>query len=128
QGFEVLLVDPSYTKQIKGRPKTDRHDAQWIYRLHSVGLLAAAFRPDGPTCVLRAYLRQRANLIRYAGQHIQHLHKALEQMNLKLNNVLCSLTGTTGQQIVRAILRGTRDPAKLAALRHPNCHATAAEI
>jgi transposase len=128
EGLEVLLVDPSYTKQIRGRPKTDKRDAQWIYRLHSVGLLAAAFRPDGDTCVLRSYLRQRANLIRYASQHILHMHKALEQMNLKLNNVLSSLTGSTGQQIIRAILRGTRDPQKLAALRNHNCHATAPEI
>ncbi len=65
-GFEVLLVDPSYTKQVKGRPKTDRLDCQWIYRLHSVGLLAAAFRPDEKTCALRAYLRQRAQ--RHHGQ------------------------------------------------------------
>jgi transposase len=128
EGLEVFLVDPSYTKQIRGRPKTDKRDAQWIYRLHSVGLLAAAFRPDGDTCVLRSYLRQRANLIRYASQHIQHMHKALEQMNLKLNNVLSSLTGATGQQIIRAILRGTRDPQKLAALRNYRCQATPAEI
>jgi transposase len=64
EGFEVILVDPSYSHQLRGRPKTDRRDCQWIYRLHSVGLLAAAFRPDEPTCRLRAYLRQRANLRR----------------------------------------------------------------
>jgi Transposase len=82
EGFEVLLVDPSYTHQLRGRPKTDRRDCQWIYRLHSVGLLAAAFRPDEQTCQLRAYLRQRANLIRQASKHVQHMQKALEQMNL----------------------------------------------
>ena len=65
EGFEVLLVDPSYSHQLRGRPKTDRRDCQWIYRLHSVGLLAAAFRPDEKTCQLRAYLRQRANLVRH---------------------------------------------------------------
>jgi transposase len=83
-GLEVLLVDPSYTKQVKGRPKTDRLDCQWIQRLHAHGLLAGAFRPDEETCVLRSYLRLRANHVRYAGQHIQHMQKALEQMNLKL--------------------------------------------
>ena len=69
EGFEVFLVDPSYSQQLRGRPKTDRRDCQWIYRLHSVGLLAAAFRPDEKTCQLRAYLRQRGNLIvqRYGG-------------------------------------------------------------
>ena len=127
-GFEVLLVDPSYTKQVKGRPKTDRLDCQWIYRLHSVGLLAAAFRPDEKTCQLRSYLRQRANVIRYAGQHIQHMEKALEQMNLKLREVISDITGVTGQAILRAILKGTRDPQKLARLRNQKCKASEAEI
>jgi transposase len=127
-GFEVLLVDPSYTKQVKGRPKTDRLDCQWIYRLHSVGLLAAAFRPDDKTCQLRSYLRQRANLIRYAGQHVQHMQKALEQMNLKLTEIISDLTGVTGRAIIQAILKGTRDPQKLAQLRHERCKATETEM
>jgi transposase len=128
EGFEVLLVDPGYTRQVKGRPKTDRLDCQWIYRLHSAGLLAAAFRPDEKTCQLRAYLRQRANLIRYAGQHIQHMQKALEQMNLKLTEIISDITGLTGMQIIRAILRGIRDPHKLAKYRNYHCKASEAEI
>jgi transposase len=127
-GFDVLLVDPRYTKQVKGRPKTDRLDCQWIYRLHSVGLLAAAFRPDGTTCQLRSYLRQRADLIRYAGQHVQHMQKALEQMNLKLTEIISDITGVTGRAIIQAILKGTRDPRKLAQLRDPRCKATEAEM
>jgi transposase len=127
-GFEVLLVDPSYTKQVKGRPKTDRLDCQWIYRLHSVGLLAAAFRPDEKTCQLRAYLRQRANVIRYAGQHIQHMEKALEQMNLKLTETISDITGVTGQKIIKAILRGTRDPMKLAKCRDARIKASQEQI
>jgi len=128
QGFEALLVDPSYTRQVKGRPKTDRLDCQWIFRLHSVGLLAPAFRPDEKTCQLRSYLRQRATLVGCAAQHIQRLQKALEQMNLKLTEVLSDLTGQTGQQIIKAILRGVRDPQKLAKLRHGRCHASEAVI
>jgi transposase len=113
EGFEVLLVDPSYSHQLRGRPKTDRRDCQWIYRLHSVGLLAAAFRPDEKTCQLRAYLRQRANVIRQASRHVQHMQKALEQMNLKLTEILSDITGVTGRSILRAILRGTRAPEKM---------------
>jgi transposase len=127
-GLEVLLVDPSYTRQVKGRPKTDPLDCQWIYRLHSVGLLAAAFRPDEKTCQLRSYLRHRANLVRYAGQHIQHMQKALEQMNLKLTEIVSEVTGLTGQQIIKAILRGVRDPRKLAKLRHGRCKASEDEL
>src|SRR6516162_627684 len=128
EGFEVLLVDPSYTHQLRGRPKTDRRDCQWIYRLHSVGLLAAAFRPDEKTCQLRAYLRQRANLVRQGSRHVLHIQKALEQMNLKLTEVLSDITGVTGRTILRAILRGTRAPEKLAKYRDKQCKASEAEI
>src|SRR5262245_52491973 len=128
EGFEVFLVDPSYSHQLKGRPKTDRRDCQWIYRLHSVGLLAAAFRPDEKTCQLRAYLRQRANLIRQASRYVQHMQKALEQMNLKLTEVLSDITGVTGRTIIRAILRGTRAAEKLAKYRDKQCKASEAEI
>ena len=128
EGFEVLLVDPSYSHQLRGRPKTDRRDCQWIYRLHSVGLLAGAFRPDEKTCQLRAYLRQRGNLIRQASQHVQHMQKALEQMNLKLTEILSDITGVTGRSIIRAILRGTRAPEKLAKYRDKQCKASEAEI
>ncbi len=128
EGFEVLLVDPSYSHQLRGRPKTDRRDCQWIYRLHSVGLLAAAFRPDEKTCQLRAYLRQRANLIHSASKHVQHMQKALEQMNLKLTEILSDITGVTGRSIIQAILRGTRAPEKLAKYRDKGCKASEAEI
>lgn len=127
-GFEVLMVDPSYTKQVKGRPKTDRRDCQWIQRLHAHGLLAAAFRPDEDTCVLRSYLRQRANHVRYAGQHIQHMQKALEMMNLKLPEVVSDITGMTGMAIIKDILRGERDPLQLAKHRDRRCKNTEAAI
>lgn len=119
QGFEVLLVDPRQITRAPGRPKTDKEDAQWIRRLHSLGLLSAAFRPDEAIRVLRSYLRHRANLVRYAAQHIQHMQKALEQMNVKLTEAVSDVTGKTGMTIIRAILAGVRDPAALAALRDP---------
>ena len=128
EGFEALLVPPQYTRQVQGRPKTDRHDCQWIFRLHSVGLLPGAFRPDEATCLLRSYLRQRANVIGAAARHIQHMQKALQQMNLKLTTVLSDITGLTGQKIIRAILKGVRDPQQLAQLRHPHCRASVADI
>lgn len=128
EGFDVRLVAPKYTSQVQGRPKTDRLDCQWIYRLHSVGLLPAAFRPNEAVCVLRSYLRHRANIIRAAAKEIQHMQKALEQMNLKLTTVLDDITGVTGQAILKAILKGTRDGHKLAKLRHPHCKSSAEDI
>jgi transposase len=71
--------------------------------------------------VLRAYLRQRRMLITYASQHIQHMQKALEQMNLKLPEVVSDITGVTGMAIIKAILTGERDPVRLARLRDRRC-------
>ncbi len=128
RGFRVFLVDPRQTRQVSGRPKTDVVDCQWIQRLHSYGLLAASFRPEDQVVVLRSYLRQRQMLIRYAGRHIQHLQKALEQMNVKLAEVVSDVLGVTGLAIIRAILAGQRDPLELAKLRHDKCRRTEAEI
>jgi transposase len=128
RGFQVFLVDPRQTRQVAGRPKTDVRDCQWIQRLHSYGLLAASFRPADQVVVLRGYLRQRQMLMQYAGQHIQHLQKALEQMNVKLAEVVSDVTGVTGLTIIQAILRGERDPLKLAKYRNDKCKRTEAEI
>lgn len=120
RGFAVRLVDARQLKRVPGR-KSDVLDCQWLQRLHTFGLLAGAFRPDDRICVLRSYLRQRAMLVAYAGQHVQHLQKALVQMNLQLGVVLDDVTGATGMKIIRAILAGERDPHRLAALRHGKC-------
>jgi len=128
RGFEVYLVDPRQTKHAPGRPKSDCLDCQWIQRLHSYGLLSASFRPEDQVVVLRSYLRQRLMLIQYGGQHIQHMQKALEQMNVKLTEVVSDITGVTGMAIIKAILRGERDPLLLAKYRHDKCQRTEAEI
>jgi transposase len=120
RGFEVLLVDPRQLKHVPGR-KTDVLDCQWLQQLHTFGLLSGAFRPEEEVVVLRSYLRQRAMLIQYAAQHIQHIQKALHQMNIKLDKVLSDITGVTGMAILEAILAGERDPVKLAKLRDTHC-------
>jgi transposase len=128
RGFEVFLVNPRQSRHAPGRPKSDVHDCQWLQRLHSYGLLTASFRPAEQVVVLRSYLRQRQMLIRYAGQHVQHMQKALEQMNVKLTEVVSDVTGVTGMAIIKAILGGQRDPLELAKLRNDNCKRTQAEI
>src|SRR5262249_55422980 len=96
-GFQVLMTAPQFTRQIKGRPKTDRRDCQWIQRLHKHGMLPPVFQPDDATHTLRDLVRQRANLVRLGAQHVQRMQKALELMNLKLTAVLGDVTGVTGQ-------------------------------
>ena len=66
---------------------------------------------------MRSYLRQRAMLVEYASHHIQHMHKALTQMNVKLQHVISNITGQTGMAIIEAIVSGERDPWQLAQLR-----------
>lgn len=116
RGFEVILVDPHRLKSVPGR-KTDVVDCQWLQRLHTYGLLAGAFRPA-------ADIRQRSMLVEYAARHIQHMQKALTQMNLKLQHVVSDITGKTGMDIIQAIIGGERSPQELAKLRDYRCKAT----
>jgi transposase len=127
RGFAVFLVNARDAKHVPGR-KTDVSDAQWLQRLHSYGLLRASFRPKGQFTALRAYVRQRERLLEYAASHIQHMQKALTEMNLQLHHVVADITGTTGLRIIRAILSGEHDPKVLAGLRDYRCHATAETI
>ena len=128
RGFEAWLVEPGQLSHCGARPKTDVLDAQWIQRLHRHGLLRPSFRPPDSVLALRGYHRQRQMLIRYAAGHVQHMQKALEQMNLKLTEVVSDIVGVTGTAIIEAILGGQRDPGTLAALRHEKCHRSVQEI
>lgn len=128
EGFEVNLSEPGQLSRCGARPKTDVLDAQWIQRLHSYGLLRGSFRPPDSVLALRAYCRQRHMQVRYAAHHVQHMQKAMEQMNVKLTEVVSDITGLTGMSIIRAILDGERDPVKLAKLRHERCHHSEEEI
>jgi len=119
-GIEVYLVNPRALKNVPGR-KSDVRDCQWLQQLHSYGLLRASFRPAEDIVALRSVIRHREMLITYRSAHIQHMQKILHLMNLQLDNVISDLTGTTGLQILRAIVAGERDPAVLARFRDPRC-------
>src|SRR5262245_11331947 len=122
-GVEVLLVNARHGKNVPGR-KTDVHDALWLQQLHQHGLLRGSFRPANGLAALRAYLRHRERLLEYAGAHIQHMQKALMQMNVQLHHVVSDITGMTGMKIGRAIGAGNHDPATLASYRDSRCKAS----
>lgn len=107
RGFNVILVN-----------------AGWLRQLHSYGLLRGSFRPAAEIATLRAYLRQRERLVEYAAAHIQHMQKALMEMNLQLHHVVSDITGATGMRIIRAIVAGERDREVLAAYRDIRCHSS----
>jgi transposase len=117
RGFEVFLVNAQHVKNVPGR-KTDVSDCQWLQYLHSVGLLRSSFRPPGAICAIRSLWRHRGSLIQMAAEHVLHMQKALDQMNLQLHRVLSDITGLSGLRIVDAILAGERDPITLARLCH----------
>src|SRR6202142_4129588 len=123
RGFEVVLVNARYAKNVPGR-KTDVSDAAWLRQLHAYGLLRGSFRPEAKIATLRAYLRQRERLVEYAAAHIQHMQKALTEMNLQLHHVVSDITGATGMRIIRAIVAGERRPDVLATYRYVRCHAS----
>lgn len=127
RGFEVKLVDARKVKNVTGR-KSDVLDCQWLQQLESYGLLAGAFRPPDEIVILRGYMRQREMLVRSASTHIQHMQKALQQMNLRLDNVVSDITGQTGMRILKAVLGGERDVNKLGQMRDPHCKASAEVI
>ena len=126
-GFDVNVVNARHTKTLPGR-KTDVLECQWLQKLHTFGLLNNSFRPAEEIRVLRSYMRQRENLVTAAGTAIQHRQKALTEMNIQLANVISDITGVSGQAIITAILKGERDPWKLADLKHEMVKASREEV
>ncbi len=112
EGSEVRLVGTGRNYHVAGaRPKTDASSTpQWIQRLHSYGLLRASFRPPDSVLAAACLLAATPNAARYASSHVQHMQKALEQMNVKLTEVVADITGLTGMSIIEAILEGEQRP------------------
>ncbi len=116
RGIEVCLVNAQHVRHVPGR-KSDVLDCQWLQYLHSVGLLKASFRPEQDVCAIRSLLRHRESLTQIASVHVQHMQKALDQMNLQIHHVISDITGVTGLAITDAIITGQNDPQELAKLR-----------
>ena len=127
RGFTVLLVNARHVKNVSGR-KSDVLDCQWLQQLMSFGLLHGAFRPGDQVCVLRSLTRQRAMILRSQGRFVQHMQKAMTQMNIQLANTISDIAGETGQKIVRAIVAGERDGMALAKLKNVRIRASDEDI
>ena len=123
QGIVPFLVNARHVKMVPGR-KSDWNDAQWLQKLHALGLLRASFRPDAEICALRTLVRYRAELIQHRSPHALHIQQALKVMNIQLSEVLTDVMGTTGLAIIRAIAAGERDPVVLAQHRTVSCRSS----
>jgi transposase len=127
RGIEAVLVNARQLHNVPGR-KTDFSDCQWLQMLHSCGLLRGSFRPKDAIVRLRALRRQLANLVAERTRCVQWMQKALDQMNVQVHRAVSDLTGTTGMAIVRAIVAGERDPARLARHRDRRCRKSTEQI
>lgn len=127
EGFQVILCNGKFTKNIKGK-KTDIQDCQWIQKLHSIGLLSGSFLPDQATEQLRTLCRHRANLLDSAAAASKKMQKYLRLLNLRLDVVVNDICGLTGMAIIKAICNGEKNPERLADLRHHNCKKSKEEI
>ncbi len=127
RGFTVLLVNARHVKSVSGR-KSDVLDCQWLQQLMTYGLLRGAFRPADAVCALRSLWRQRGMLLKSQGRQVQHMQKALTQMNVQLANVISDVVGETGQRILRALVAGERDGRVLAAMKDVRIRASGDEI
>jgi transposase len=129
QGMEVVLVDTRQLARVPGRDKkTDPSDCEWLQRLHSCGLLRGCFRPEEEICMLRTLVRDKANLVSERSDWVRRMQKSLDQMNVRVHRAVSDLDGATGMAILRAIVAGERDAAKLAQLRDARCKKTEEQI
>ena len=126
-GIEVYLVNARGTKNLPGR-KSDVQECQWLMKLHTYGLLRNSFRPPEEIRAVRTIWRLRDRLVQDAGRAIQQIQKALTTMNIRLANAITDVSGVTGMAIIRAILRGERDPRVLAKLRDARVKASEEEV
>ncbi len=127
RGFEVWLVNPTGLQR-PDRRKSDVLDCQWIQQLMSLGMLKRSHRPADEICELRSYVRNRRRAISDRARCVQHMQKAMQQMNLKLDSVVSDIAGQTGMAIIEAIVAGERDGERLARFRHGRIKASGETI
>lgn len=126
-GIRVTLVNAQHTKNVPGR-KSDVQESQWLMKLHTYGLLRDSFRLAENMEAVRTIWRLRDRHVKQAGRAVQHMQKALTKMNVQLANGISDISGVSGQAIIAAILKGERDPYKLADLKHERIQASREEV
>jgi hypothetical protein len=125
--IRVVLVNAQHTKNVPGR-KTDVQECQWLMKLHTYGLVRDSFRLQQDMEYVRTIWRVRDRHVKEAGRAVQHMQKALTKMNVQLANVISDVSGVSGQAIITAVLKGERDPYKLADLADYRVKASREEV
>ena len=126
-GIRVVLVNAQHTKNVPGR-KTDVQECPWLMKLHTYGLMRDSFRLQQDREYVGTIWRVRDRHVKDAGREVQHMQKALTKMNIQLANVISDISGASGQAIITAVLKGERDPYKLADLADYRVKASREEV
>ena len=103
-GLAVQLVNAAQARNLPGRPKTDRLDAQWLARLTEMGLLRASFVPPRAIRDLRDYTRARTRLVQERTRCWQRLEKLLEAALVKVSSVVSKPTTVSAQDMIKAMI------------------------
>jgi transposase len=127
ESVALVLANAQFVRNVPGR-KSDVTDAAWLADLLAHGLVRSSFVPDRPTQELRDLTRTRKQLIRQRAQHVNRLHKILEDANLKIGSYVTDITGKTGRTILEALIAGETDAEKLAGLRNARIKASSEEF
>jgi transposase len=125
--FTLTLANPMHVRNIPGR-KSDTNDAKWLADLHAMGLIRSSFVPPTPVQELRDLTRTRKQLVREITRHTQRLQKTLEDANIKLTEAISDILGTSGRTLVRALIAGETDPARLVTLTTGRLKASPAQL
>jgi len=125
--FELVLANAAHIRNVPGR-KSDVNDAMWISDLLAHGLIRASFVPPAQIQDVRDLTRTRTQLAREVAQHIQRIQKTLENANIKLTSVISNIIGTSGRRILKAMIAGETNPAKLAELGSTRLKCPRAEL
>jgi transposase len=127
-GLDVQLVSASQARQLSGRPKTDRLDAQWLARLTENGMLRPSFVPPAAVRALRLYTRARTRLVQDRTRCYGRLEKLLEDALIKISAVASKLTTLSVRDMIEAMIDGQRDPRVLAGLARTRMRAKHAAL
>jgi transposase len=125
--FALVVANAAHIKNVPGR-KTDLNDAMWLADLMASGLISASFVPEEQLQELRSLMRTRKQLGREQTRHVQRIHKALIEANIRLDTVICDIMGASGRRIIEALIAGVREPQRLAALASKQIKATAQQL
>ena len=125
--FRLVLAQAWSNRAPRGK-KTDCKDAQRLVRRHLAGELTLSFVPDAEQRRMRSLTRRRTQLTRDRVRIQNQVESLLEETRIKLSSAVTDLFGASGLAILRALVQGETDPARLAALADARVQRTPQEL